>query len=278
MIQKNRAFLDEQAGIIAAKLEEDMPCPVCGSLHHPAPARMAESAPSEEEVKKARKAYEKAAKEAEKASSSAAKESAKVTAREEQLHPQMEILPGASDIPEAESAARTGVAALQESLAALKNDLLQIGRKQERQALLESVIPGKETELHSLVEACSSFREQIASSASIQSLDEQISSLKEKLTFDGKTAVQIHRKQLEQERTALQAALEASEKAYNACKDTLTALQASVAQLKQQLQSQAPIDLQATQKEKAVLSDRKTGILKEQKATGWWVSSPMWPN
>ena len=34
----NRAFLDEQAGVIAAGLKEGMPCPVCGSTEHPAPA------------------------------------------------------------------------------------------------------------------------------------------------------------------------------------------------------------------------------------------------
>ena len=43
---KNKAFLDEQAGIIAGRLEAGKPCPVCGSLHHPAPAVMADTAPT----------------------------------------------------------------------------------------------------------------------------------------------------------------------------------------------------------------------------------------
>ncbi|MCQ2398804.1 MAG: SMC family ATPase, partial [Sphaerochaetaceae bacterium] len=30
-----RAYLDNQAGILAADLKEDIPCPVCGSVHHP---------------------------------------------------------------------------------------------------------------------------------------------------------------------------------------------------------------------------------------------------
>lgn len=33
--QKNRLFIAVQAGIMAAELSEGMPCPVCGSLHHP---------------------------------------------------------------------------------------------------------------------------------------------------------------------------------------------------------------------------------------------------
>ena len=74
---KNRAFLEEQAGIIAGQLEEGKPCPVCGSVHHPAPAAMTASAPTGEDVKKARKAYEKAAKETEKASAAAAREKGK---------------------------------------------------------------------------------------------------------------------------------------------------------------------------------------------------------
>ncbi|MBS6953193.1 MAG: SMC family ATPase [Enterocloster asparagiformis] len=40
-----RMFLDSQAGILAAGLKPGQPCPVCGSLDHPAPAGMAGGAP-----------------------------------------------------------------------------------------------------------------------------------------------------------------------------------------------------------------------------------------
>lgn len=47
-----KAFFDEQAGIMAQNLEDGMTCPVCGSTHHPALAHLSGQAPSEAELKK----------------------------------------------------------------------------------------------------------------------------------------------------------------------------------------------------------------------------------
>ena len=43
-----RRFLDEQAGILALMLEEDKPCPVCGSTSHPCPAKVTNGGISKE--------------------------------------------------------------------------------------------------------------------------------------------------------------------------------------------------------------------------------------
>ena len=47
---KNRAYLDEQAGILAAGLKEGEACPVCGSLTHPSPAALTDDAPTKQEL------------------------------------------------------------------------------------------------------------------------------------------------------------------------------------------------------------------------------------
>lgn len=58
----NRAFLDNQAGIIAKKLKEGVPCPVCGSVTHPHIAKEPDSHISEKMVEKASEKREKCSK------------------------------------------------------------------------------------------------------------------------------------------------------------------------------------------------------------------------
>lgn len=58
--EKNRIFIEEQVGIIAEKLHEGEPCPVCGSLEHPRKARLSEQAVTQQEVGAAKKMREQA--------------------------------------------------------------------------------------------------------------------------------------------------------------------------------------------------------------------------
>lgn len=60
-------FMEEQAGILAQGLEENMPCPVCGSIHHPTPAKLSKEAVREQDVqaaKRQREAFEQEREEA----------------------------------------------------------------------------------------------------------------------------------------------------------------------------------------------------------------------
>ena len=66
-----RAFLDAQAGLLAQRLEEGTPCPVCGSTHHPALAQLPHAAPTEAQVNAAKRTAEDADRAAQEASAAA---------------------------------------------------------------------------------------------------------------------------------------------------------------------------------------------------------------
>lgn len=51
-LKMEKAFFNEQAGIMAAALEEGQSCPVCGSVTHPVPAVAGDDAPTEMQLKK----------------------------------------------------------------------------------------------------------------------------------------------------------------------------------------------------------------------------------
>lgn len=81
----NRAFLAEQAGVLAASLKKGMPCPVCGSTVHPNMAKVSEGAPSKEEVERARKCAEEALKEESDAAAEAAALNAEYNEKEKRV-------------------------------------------------------------------------------------------------------------------------------------------------------------------------------------------------
>lgn len=82
---KNRAFLDEQAGILAQLLQDGAPCPVCGALHHPAPAQLSHAAPTEAQLKALQSSMEAARHTASEASVHAGSVKAALEEREGQL-------------------------------------------------------------------------------------------------------------------------------------------------------------------------------------------------
>ena len=263
---KNRAFLREQAGIIASTLAEGTPCPVCGSVTHPCLATLSDNAPTEADVKKAKKAYDTAQKATQKASLAAGKQQAVVTTTETALLKEIVLLLPGTALGDAALAASRQIEDLSVQIDSLDAQITDLETKLTRKQTLDSLIPKKEIARTEAEATLSAAREQIAAfTASAAELEKQITTLREKLAFPDKSAAETEKKSLEGKLQKLKNALTAAESTVSRSKEKLAATRATLQQLRKQLEGGAEADAEELKTQKNILTDKKTATTTAQK-------------
>ena len=264
---RNKAFLDEQAGIIAGTLVPGSPCPVCGSTSHPHLAAVSQNAPTEAEVKKAKQAYDIAQSNAEKASGEASRQKGIAAAAEEALRRNGEILMPGIPFPEAPAAAQRQNAALAAEMEETQKALAAVQAMILRKQQLDQRIPQKEAALTAAEAALTATREQIAGHlASIGELKQQIQESQAKLSHPNKQEAERERKALLARLDAERRALATAEAAVNGSKETLAAIRAAIVQLRKQLKGGKEADIALLEDSKSSLNCQKTAIIGKLKA------------
>ena len=223
----NQAFLDEQAGVLAQSLSEGMPCPVCGSVHHPSPAKKPGRAPSEEELKAARKNAAKARENAEKASRQAGSRKGEVQEKLRILQAKLSKLlgevPSKLTFSEQLSFFKPGAAwegrmgsrwqELREQLDGLDKEIKKEEADLERKSSLERQLPKEEETLASLQDKHSELSRELAGQRSrLESLKSQIEEASVSLGFSDKEQAERFQAGLRKRLASMEEALEKAEK------------------------------------------------------------------
>ena len=154
--QTNDSFIAQQAGIMAAQLEEGSPCPVCGSTSHPHKAPLSDSPVTQDMVKKAKQSWEKAEKEETKSNEELAAQKEELLQKQEELHKeqnsyetakaQYELLKGQLELQN-EDEAKEQIHQLEERLKDLQDKLARVQQKwQQARDALTQIVSAKQTE------------------------------------------------------------------------------------------------------------------------------------
>ena len=238
-----RAFLDAQAGILAGSLQAGIPCPVCGSVEHPRPAVLSEHAPTEEQAKCAKAAYDDAQAAASAASKTAAAQKVKVEEKADALRRALEtLLPGLSE-EQAESAAQEQLQIAETQIGELNAQIETAKQNIRRKENLDKQIPKTEDALRAAQDARNKADKQIGMLQTQHALAARIAELRQVLTCKDRASAEQEISVLETRADALEQALTDAQTKEKSSLNTLTATRAAIRQLREQLKTGADADL-----------------------------------
>lgn len=240
----NRAFLDEQAGILAAGLRPGQPCPVCGATEHPCPASAGEQAPTEAQVEQARNAARQAQENASRASSAAADRNATLTALQQEARARCQELLGSDDPARAVALLAQARQTAAEQADRLAADTRAQKNRMARLQTLETSLPAREESCRRLTAELDTLtREREALTAEKAAGEEAVTRLEQALDFSGRQAAEQAIARLLEEKNRLQAGQEQAEQACRTAQTTCDTLTGRLQQAETQLAQAPALDL-----------------------------------
>ncbi|MBR5284268.1 MAG: SMC family ATPase [Clostridia bacterium] len=246
----DKAFLDNQAGILAEGLEDGKPCPVCGSIHHPQPAQREAHAPSEAELKQLRAVFEKA----QEAHRQAAGHAAAANAAAEQqgrtlnegLQAQFGRTVAAEQLEEVCAWMDKRRGALEQDIQICRKEAARMEQLMHRRSELLKNIPIAEDTLERLENELHTLRADLAADKSRrEEIGLRVEEVGRSLTYPSRAAAEAAKADRLAARKAILDGIDRAEEAVVTCEKELAALEGQIAQLKELLAKAEDIDLTA---------------------------------
>ena len=263
---KNRAYLSEQAGVLAQTLAEGVPCPVCGAVDHPAPAALSESAPTEAELKAAKTRADSKRNLAAEASTAAGDLRGQAAAGAGQLRAQAERLALSPEAAALKAQAAERLDRVQADIRRITKDMEAEERRAERKGKLETLIPEAEAAREKLDRSVHARTETItAYSAKCEEMRRQLEAIAGKLRFPDKQAAVSERNRLLREQTAIKTAITEADSAHKQQSEVCSRLSGQISQLREQLSNTESLDKETLTAQQAELTGRIREITQGQK-------------
>ena len=260
-IDLRSAYMMEQAGILASDLKEGMPCPVCGSEHHPAPAKLSAEAPTADDVEAAEKAAATARKKSSDKLSEVQKAKGSLSEAETSTRTAAVKETGEEDLSRAAELAKAEVLTLRDSLADMLAEEKTLSGKKDRTEALGRIIPDKNKDFETLkaeIEKLKSESSSLESSAAASKA--KVETLRKGLAFDSKSEAEQERDNKSAEAKRLRSAIKTAAEALTNAELKKKENDAKIGELEKVVSGYTPVDEEKAREQKAEAEDRKTEL------------------
>mgnify|MGYP002545026194 FL=1 len=252
----DQAYRDGQAGLLASRLVEDMPCPVCGSLSHPKVAELSSEVPHEEELKKAKMSCERAYENVNEKAKQANIYHTKATEAASHLEEELSQLFG--KVTDADEQIAVLEKETKEKLLKRQNELAEEEKRIQRKVWLEKKIPESETayekEKQSREELVAS---QIKATETFENAKKQKQEIVADLRFSGYREAAQKEQEIRISVKKKQEKFDSADKAYQQKSQAVSAMQGTIEGLQKAIETAETIDLpELLERQKTLMGER----------------------
>lgn len=257
-VKKYKAYLDEQAGIIAQNLIDGEECPVCGSKVHPHIAQKSEKAPQKSELDE----YENAAKEAEKIAAELSARSGECKGRydiaEDAVVAGIYGIFGNIERKKAAERLKSESESVKVHLKKLSAEEIEADKKIKRKNEIESSIPVNEKEYEKLrAEAEDLQRKKASYEARQNEAESYMAAVRKKLSFKTEEETQKKIRELEEEKMLCEEKLELLTEEFNNYDKEINGLNKLIEAAKRNLKDRTDFDIEAESRQKIEIEQQK---------------------
>lgn len=257
----SKAFLDEQAGILAQNLVEGQKCPVCGSETHPQPAVLKENAPTEKSVDNAKKEYEKSHKETAKLSDESSLLIGQIETLKKEIIKKVETLIDDCEFNDVNKKVDVLVEEIDILMFELMEKKTTFEEKATRKKELSSIIPEKQIEIDKIhddiIEQEKLFVQVIEE---IKNISETIEGFKKELEYCSKQEAEAAINELNDMKSNMEKSYIEAEQNYLNLKSELDDIKGKIKAFKEQLKDAESIKLDEKIQERISLISRKDSL------------------